>query len=34
MQLFGELHPTGMDEYMKKKTNDDHDSAQTGKFGM
>ena len=28
-----ELHPTGMHDYMKKKTNEDHDNPQTRKSG-
>ena len=32
-RLYGELHPTGMHDYIKKKTNEDHDT-QPGKSRM
>ena len=33
VQVMFELHPTGMHDYMKKKTNEDHDNPQTRKSG-
>ena len=32
-RLCFELHPTGMHDYMKRKTNEDHDSVQPGESG-
>ena len=32
-RLCFELHPTGMHDYMKKKTNEDHDNAPTRESG-